>query len=105
MGFRTAHGQRHLLAFPHLAFHVFIVAASKWTRANVTFVSLCFHIFQHILLFVVLRPMTKAVGAAAIVAALFAWHPLQVDSSHGLRNKSVQHFLGLLAVLLHMAQL
>jgi len=38
------------------------------------------HIFNSLLLFAVLQRMTKAVWRSAMVAALFAWHPLHVES-------------------------
>jgi Tfp pilus assembly protein PilF len=42
--------------------------------------SVLLHIFNSTLLFVVLNRMTKALWRSAIVAALFAWHPLHVES-------------------------
>src|ERR1017187_4528941 len=42
--------------------------------------SLFLHTLNTVLLFVVLRRMTGRRGASAMVAALFALHPLQVDS-------------------------
>jgi protein O-mannosyl-transferase len=39
-----------------------------------------FHAANVVLLFVVLRQLTRATGRSAIVAALFALHPLQVDT-------------------------
>ncbi len=41
---------------------------------------LLFHILNVLLLFLVLRQMTGAVWRSAVVAALFAWHPLHVES-------------------------
>jgi len=38
------------------------------------------HAANAILLFLVLRAMTGAIWRSAVVAALFAWHPLQVDT-------------------------
>jgi tetratricopeptide (TPR) repeat protein len=43
-------------------------------------VNVALHIFNAILLFFLLRQMTGAVWRSAIVAALFAWHPLRVES-------------------------
>jgi tetratricopeptide (TPR) repeat protein len=43
-------------------------------------VSLGFHIANTLLLFLVLRRMTGAHWRSAVVAALFAWHPLHVES-------------------------
>jgi hypothetical protein len=43
-------------------------------------VSLLFHIANTLLIFFFLRRVTGAVGRSALVAALFAWHPLHVES-------------------------
>jgi len=42
--------------------------------------SVLLHIFNSTLLFLVLNRMTKALWRSAMVAALFAWHPLHVES-------------------------
>ncbi len=42
--------------------------------------NLLFHVANTLLLFSVLRLMTGAVWRSALVAALFAWHPLHVES-------------------------
>ena len=42
--------------------------------------SLLLHVFNSVLLFLVLKRMTAAAGASLLVAALFAWHPLHVES-------------------------
>ena len=42
--------------------------------------SVALHAVNAMMLFVVLRSMTGAFWRSALVAALFAWHPLQVDS-------------------------
>ncbi|MDB6108356.1 MAG: repeat-containing protein, partial [Pedosphaera sp.] len=42
--------------------------------------SLLLHLANTLLLFAVLRRMTGATGRSAVVAALFAWHPLHVES-------------------------
>ncbi len=44
------------------------------------FVNVLFHAANAVLLFLLLRRMTGAVWRAALVAALFAWHPLHVES-------------------------
>lgn len=44
------------------------------------FVSVLFHAANAILLFVVWHRMTGALWPAALIAALFAWHPLHVES-------------------------
>jgi len=38
------------------------------------------HVANGVLLFLVLRSMTSAIWPSALVAALFAWHPLRVES-------------------------
>ena len=43
-------------------------------------VNLMFHIANSMLLFVVIRIMTKKLWQSFLVAALFAWHPLHVES-------------------------
>ncbi len=42
--------------------------------------SLLFHAANTLLLFLWLESLTKAAGRSALVAALFAWHPLHVES-------------------------
>ena len=44
------------------------------------FTSLLIHVANVVLLFAVLRRMTGAMWRSAVVAALFAWHPLHVES-------------------------
>jgi len=44
------------------------------------FTSLLFHIANTLLLFLWLNNFTQATGRSAFVAALFAWHPLHVES-------------------------
>ena len=44
------------------------------------FVNLLFHVANTLLLFVFLRGATGVVWRSAFVAALFAWHPLHVES-------------------------
>src|SRR6266705_915180 len=44
------------------------------------FVNLLFHVVNTLLLFAFLRRATGAVWRSALVAALFAWHPLHVES-------------------------
>ena len=39
-----------------------------------------FHAANAVLLFLVLKRMTRATWRSAVVAALFAWHPLRVES-------------------------
>ncbi len=42
--------------------------------------SICLHALNSLMMFLILRLMTGAVWRSAIVAALFAWHPLRVES-------------------------
>lgn len=42
--------------------------------------SILIHVATTILLFIALRRLTGAVGPSGVVAALFAWHPLHVES-------------------------
>jgi Flp pilus assembly protein TadD len=44
------------------------------------FVNLLFHVINTLLVFVLLRGTTGAIWRSAVVAALFAWHPLHVES-------------------------
>jgi tetratricopeptide (TPR) repeat protein len=44
------------------------------------FTSMLFHVANALLLFLLLQGMTKELWLSAIVAALFAWHPLRVES-------------------------
>jgi len=43
-------------------------------------VNVAFHVANTLLLFALLRGLTGAAGRSAFVAALFAWHPLHVES-------------------------
>lgn len=43
-------------------------------------INVFFHVANTVLLFLVLRKMTGAFWRSAMVSALFAWHPLQVDT-------------------------
>ena len=63
-------------------------------------VNVLFHCANSLLLFVVLRRMTRALWPSAFVAALFAWHPLHVESVAWLaeRKDVLSLFLGLLAL-------
>jgi protein O-mannosyl-transferase len=62
--------------------------------------NLLFHITNALLLFLVLRRMTGAVWRSAFVAALFAWHPLHVESVAWVseRKDVLSTFFWLLAV-------
>ena len=68
-------------------------------------VSLFFHILNSLLLFEVLRRMTGALGPSALVAALFAVHPLHVESVAWVseRKDVLSAFFGLLALAGYLA--
>jgi hypothetical protein len=63
-------------------------------------VSLLFHAVNVLLLFQVLRRMTGEVWPSALVAALFAWHPLHVESVAWVseRKDVLSGFFGLLTL-------
>jgi protein O-mannosyl-transferase len=62
--------------------------------------SLLLHVANALLLFSVLRRMTGALWSSALVAALFAWHPLHVESVAWIaeRKDVLSTFFGLLAL-------
>ncbi|MGA3267810.1 MAG: hypothetical protein ABSE16_13415, partial [Verrucomicrobiota bacterium] len=64
-------------------------------------VNVLFHTANTVLLFVLLLRLTQALWPAALVAALFAWHPLHVESVAWIaeRKDVLSTFFGLLAVL------
>lgn len=63
-------------------------------------VNVLFHLANTVLLFLLLRRMTKACWASAFVAGLFALHPLHVESVAWIseRKDVLSTFLGLLTV-------
>jgi tetratricopeptide (TPR) repeat protein len=63
--------------------------------------SLLFHVASAMLLFLWLDNLTRATGRSALVAALFAWHPLHVESVAWIceRKDVVSAFFWLLALL------
>ncbi len=63
-------------------------------------VNLLFHVANTLLLFLVWRRMTGEVWPSALVAALFAWHPLHVESVAWIseRKDVLSTFFGLLAI-------
>src|SRR5262249_4087309 len=68
-------------------------------------VNLLFHIANALLLFLILERMTGAQWPSAMVAALFAWHPLHVESVAWIaeRKDVLSTFLGLLALWAYAA--
>ena len=65
------------------------------------FTNLLLHLANVLLLFIVLKRMTSAVWQSACVAALFAWHPLNVESVAWIaERKGVLSTLFLLLTLL-----
>jgi tetratricopeptide (TPR) repeat protein len=64
-------------------------------------VNLLFHAANAVLLFALLLRMTKAIWPGAFVAALFAWHPLHVESVAWIaeRKDVLSTFFGLLTLL------
>ena len=65
------------------------------------FVNVLFHASSTVLLFRLWYRLTKALWPAAFVAALFAWHPLHVESVAWIaeRKDVLSTFFGLLALL------
>jgi Flp pilus assembly protein TadD len=63
--------------------------------------NLLLHVANTLLLFVVLRRMTGAFWQCAVVSALFAWHPLHVESVAWVaeRKDVLSGFFGLLTLL------
>jgi hypothetical protein len=63
--------------------------------------SLCFHVANTVLLFLLLRRLTSRVWPSAFVAALFALHPLHVESVAWVseRKDVLSTFFGLLSLL------
>jgi len=64
-------------------------------------VNLLFHLANTLLLFLVWRRMTGEVWPSALVAALFAWHPLHIESVAWIseRKDVLSTFFGLLTLL------
>ncbi len=64
------------------------------------FTNLVFHIINALLVFVLLRSLTGAVWRSAMVAALFAWHPMHVESVAWVseRKDVLSTFFGLLSL-------
>src|ERR1017187_4038492 len=81
LGVRKYHRRRrHLLASIDLVFtHAGLPALRPPTR-TASPGEPRLHAANAVLLFLVLRRMTGAFWRSAVVAALFAWHPLQVES-------------------------
>jgi len=71
---------RLLLASLNLAFAYAGLELFGFNAGGHHLVNLAFHIANTLLLFIVLKQMTRAVWRSAFVAALFAIHPLHVES-------------------------
>lgn len=67
-------------------------------------VNLLFHVANVLLLFQILRLMTGAVWRSAFIAALFAWHPLHVESVAWIaeRKDVLSTFFWFLTILAYM---
>lgn len=67
-------------------------------------VNVFFHVLNTLLVFIVLTKLTGGVWRSAMVAALFAWHPLQVGTVAWIaeRKNVLGTFFGLLAMLLYV---
>ncbi len=65
------------------------------------FVNILFHVFNVVLLFVLILRMTGKMWPSAMVAALFAWHPLHVESVAWVseRKDVLSTFFALLSLL------
>ena len=65
------------------------------------FVNVLFHAANTALLFTLLRRLTNKIWAAAFIAALFAWHPLHIQSVAWIseRKDVLSTFFGLLTLL------
>lgn len=65
------------------------------------FTSVLFHAVNTVLVFLLLRRLTGALWRSAAVAALFAWHPLHVESVAWIaeRKDVLSGFFGLLSLL------
>jgi len=68
------------------------------------FTSVLFHALNTLLLFLLLRRMTQAIWKSALVAALFAWHPLHVESVAWIceRKDVLSTFFGLLTLWFYL---
>ena len=67
----------HPLTWLSLQFDAELFRGRAW---GFHFTNVLLHTLNTVLLFVVLRAMTGALWPSAVVAALFAWHPLHVES-------------------------
>jgi len=66
--------------------------------------SLMLHVFNTVLVFLLLRRITGALWRSALVAALFAWHPLHVESVAWVaeRKDVLSGFFGLLTLFFYI---
>ena len=98
--FTTGHtGNWHPLTWLSLMLDVEMFGPSNPVGPHLT--NLLFHVFDVVLLFLFLQKLTGADFASAFVAALFAWHPLHVESVAWVseRKDVLSTLFGLLAFL------
>jgi len=74
------HRPRQQLASAHLASHMADCELFGLNPGAHHLVNVLFHTVNAVLLLLLLFRMTGALWPAAFVAALFAWHPLHVES-------------------------
>ena len=100
MGFHDV--ARQQLASAHVAVaHGWIANCSASNAGVQHSVNVLFHTANAVLLLVLLLRLTSALWPSAFVAALFAWHPLHVESVAWIaeRKDVLSTFFGLLALL------
>ncbi len=80
--------------------HMFDCAVYGLNPGGHHLTNLLLHLANTLLLFALLRRMTGALWRSAIVAALFAWHPVHVESVAWIseRKDVLSGFFGLLAI-------
>src|ERR1035441_9069762 len=101
-GFRWAFSTMHAANWHPLTWlsHMLDCRLFGMNAGNHHATSLLLHIANALLLFSVLRRMTGALWRSALVAALFAWHPLHVESVAWIseRKDVLSTFFGILSL-------
>jgi tetratricopeptide (TPR) repeat protein len=101
-GFRWAFSTMHAANWHPLTWlsHMLDCRLFGLNAGNHHATSLLLHVANALLLFSVLRRMTGALWRSALVAALFAWHPLHVESVAWIaeRKDVLSTFFGLLSI-------